>query len=304
MNTCRKEIVIVGGSGFIGQHLIKLLKENYSLTILTRSPEKFCISKNIKYQAWGVDITDLLDSKFAVINLLGENIGNKRWTRKQKERIKESRVDSANVIVQSIAKCKNPPLVVVQASAIGYYPAGSTADEYRVYQPSNFLSSVCQKTEEAISLAKPYTRIVIIRTGIVLARDSEFWKKIMLPLKYKIAPILSSGKQMLPWIHIEDEVRAIEFLLNNENCNGPFNLCAPDSNSYLQLIDKLQSYKKFTMKFFIPKLVLEMIFGFEKTREVLIKDQSAYPYKLLNEGFHFQYPRLNEAIKELLNPSK
>ena len=302
MRKTRPEILIAGGTGLIGTSLIKSLSASYDFVVLTRNPDKYESSQGVTYQKWEDDkLVNLLNGKFAVVNLVGENIGIKRWTKEQKYKILETRVQSAKSIAVATTQCDNPPRVILQASAVGYYPNNEQGDEDKIYAPTDFLSRVCQQTEKAINLAEHVTRVVIIRTGIVLARNADIWKQITMPFMFGVAPILGNGKQTIPWIHIEDEVGAIAFLLQNEFCKGAYNLCAENPIAWNYLISSVQKYERISLKFYIPAFLLKIIFGSEKAQELMLKDQPVYPNKLLNEGYAFKYPQINLAVKNLLD---
>lgn len=297
----RKEILIAGGTGLIGTSLIDKLVENYDIVILTRHPELYLPKEGITYQKWEDDnLCQLVEGKYAVVNLIGENIGAKRWTTNQQNKILRTRVDSATKIAEAIVACAHPPQVVLQASAVGYYPNHGNGDELQNYKPTDFLSSVCQQTERAINTASHVCRVVVIRTGIVLAVNADIWKQITMPFRFGVAPILGNGRQTIPWIHIEDEVSAIVFLLENGNSQGPYNLCAPNPVSWGTIISTIRKQKTISIPFYIPAIVLRLIFGKEKAEELMLKDQPCQPIKLKRDGFQFKYNQVNQAIIDLL----
>jgi len=299
-----KRIIITGATGLIGTRLVSLLKGRYDLTILTRSPEKYRNKDYIRYLYWDgkSDITQLLENAGGVINLLGENIGRRTWSNKQKHLITESRKDAATAIQKSIEKCVIKPNVWIQASATGYYGQKSHTvfDETSPKGDNSFLADVCEAWERPINeLNAREVRKVIIRTGVVLSAQSDFCKQLSLSFGFGIASILGDGKQYTPWIHLDDEVKAIRFLLENDACSGIFNLVAPQSATMEEIVDAMKQIRKNMMTVHIPVWILNMAFGKEKTSEIIMTNQHVIPERLLEKGFVFKYPDIVKAVKDL-----
>ena len=302
MQKTKPEILIAGGTGLIGTQLIKSLTDKYDFVVLTRDPDKHIPCQGISYVKWQErELATLLEGKYAVVNLVGENIGAKRWTKKQKNKILETRVKSAKAIATATVQCKTPPQVLLQASAVGYYPNHEQGEEGKLYTASDFLSEVCLQTEKAIHIADHISRVIVIRTGIVLAQNADIWKQITMPFCFGVAPILGNGKQTIPWIHIEDEVGAIAFLLQQETSNGAYNLCAEHAVTWSALITEVQKHKKISLKFYIPAFILRIVFGSEKAKELMLKDQPISPNRLVKEGFRFKYSHIDQAINSLID---
>ena len=302
-----KRIVITGGTGLIGSDLMSLLEGKYYLTILTRHPKRWPKRNLVEYIYWDgkSEITSILNYTEGIINLIGENIGKKRWNKKQKQTIINSRRNAAIAIKNSIEKCHNKPKVWIQASATGFYGQHDNIvlDEQSPKGENSFLADVCEEWEKPIQeLNSPETRKVIIRTGVVLAKKSDLWKQLTMSFRFGVAAIPGSGKQYLPWIHLRDETRAIAFLLENESHSGIFNLVAPGSSTMKDITDRINDKKKAVFKMHIPAWFLSIIFGKEKTREIILTNQRVIPKHLLDEGFTFEYPNIADAIKELIKP--
>lgn len=305
-----KRIIVAGGTGLIGSQLINRLKEKYNkITVLTRTPKKYVSSENINYTFWDGKslIDDILNNAYAIINLTGENIGRKKWTEGQKNKILYSRLDASRAIFKSISLCSEKPTVWIQASATGYY---GNSDERKFYEQSpkgedSFLSDVCELWEKPVhdfiaDIDIDKLRTVIVRTGVVLAKNSDFWKQVLLPFKFGVGVILANGKQSVPWIHIEDEINAILFLLENDSCQGIYNLSAPESARFSEIIDAIKFQKKTLFTLHLPECLLNLVFGKEKTEELILVNQDVSPQRLLEQGYHFSYHTIQPAVSSLL----
>lgn len=300
----KKQIVITGATGLIGSHLVKRLSDSYQLTLLTRNPKKYIDNDNLKYKYWDGKsaIPEIVVGCYGIINLLGENIGKKRWTQSQKDLILNSRQDAAQGILDSINQSTIKPSVWIQASATGYYGqnADSIFNENSPKEKKSFLADVCEIWEQPVKeLNNDFIRKVIVRTGIVLAKRSDLWKQLTLSFKFGVAAIPGSGKQHLPWIHIHDEVSAIIEALENDTYEGIFNLASPNNCTMKELVGAIKSQKRSIITLPIPTFFLKALFGEEMTKEVVLSDQKVVPQHLLDKQFQFKYSRINEAVKDL-----
>ncbi|MGL5260793.1 MAG: TIGR01777 family oxidoreductase [Bacteroides sp.] len=297
-----KKIVITGGTGYLGAHLVARLKERYQFVVLTRYPYRYRDSETVSYEAWdGVSLlTSYLDGSYAVINLIGENIGLKPWTAKQKKRILSSRVQAATAIQKSVEACRIKPSVWIQASATGYYgqlgETGLIYDEGSLKGENSFLADVCEAWEKPILQTDANIRKVIIRTGLVLSKDSLLMKQLLLPFYLGVAVVPDTGKNSLPWISLEDELGAIEFLLDSKYLSGIFNLASPCDHSMLDLVQALKKHKRTWLTLHLPRWLLDLFFGKEKVKEVVLADQRVAPKALMNTLFEFKHPKLVQCI--------
>lgn len=301
----KKKIVITGGTGLIGSELVKKLKTHYTLILLTRSPQKYTNTQDIRYVAWDGKsaITDVLNSCYAVVNLIGENIGGKKWTDEQKKKIVTSRVDSSQAILKSINLCFCKPNVWVQASATGYYGLTSAVaiDETASKGKNSFLADVCEAWEKPIqSLSDDSVRKVIIRTGVVLAPNSDLWKQLTMSYSFGVAVVPGTGNQYLPWIHIDDEVCAIKEAIQNESYAGIYNLVAPTATTMSDIISSISTKKKSLFTVRIPAWFLSILFGEEMTKEIVLTDQKIAPSHLLNSDFSFKFKSIKDAVDDLV----
>jgi len=303
-----KRVIITGASGFIGRALSKYLYENdYEIIALSRNPDKSrkFFSEGVIIVGWdgksSNTLVEYLDGSYGIINLAGENIGTGRWNKTKKRLIFESRLNSVNAVIDAIRKVNNKPKVFIQASAIGYYDFYS--DEIFNESSRNgksFLSDVCRQceisTKEAESLG---VRHIIIRTGIVLGQNGGVFPRLHLQFKMFLGGHFGSRKRWFSWIHINDEIRAIRFLLEEE-LSGIFNLTAPEPIIVKDFCHILGNLTKRPSWLSIPSFLVHLFFG-EMGKEILLSSQRVFPKRLLEKGFRFHYYDIESALKEIIN---
>jgi uncharacterized protein (TIGR01777 family) len=302
-------ILIIGATGFIGRELMKELA--------LHGHEPVAVSRNIKKareilgnRAEIVECDGLspavlaghLAATDAIVNLAGENIASGRWTSQKKKLITESRINTGQVLTEAIRLSLVKPKVLIQGSAIGYYgtpveiPAGED-------QPAGtgFMADLTRAWEASVAPAgNMIPRIILIRTGLVLGKNGGLLEKMALPFKFYCGTVIGSGKQWMSWIHISDEVRAIRFLLENNNCSGPYNLTAPNPVSMRSFIKFIGKTLRKPAWLIVPGIFLRAALG-EMAVETVLASQNIYPGKLLNEGFIFEFLHLPGALNDLLN---
>src|SRR5947208_3161219 len=229
------KLVIAGASGFIGSALCsRLLDKGHVLALLTRVEPRDASTATKRWLHWtpgtpghwetGVDGAD------GVINLAGEPIAAKRWTERQKQKILTSRIDTTNSLVEAITKAKQRPGFLINASAVGYYgPRGDETVTEEAAAGNDFLSVVCREWEEEAKKAESLgVRVIRVRTGIVLGRGGGALAKMVPPFKFYVGGPLGSGMQWMSWIHLEDEVGLMLYLIEPSQATGPFNANAPN----------------------------------------------------------------------------
>ena len=304
-----KTILITGGTGLIGQALTKaLLEKHYTVIILTRDPSKHKPSnENITYAKWDpasqyIDI-DAVKKSDHIIHLAGVNVGDKRWTKKRKREIVESRVHGSELLVKTLSGNNNTVKTIVSASAIGWYgPDTMSNKEFTENDPaySDFLGQTCVQWERSIEPVASFNkRLVKLRTGIVLSNEAGAFPEFKKPLRFGIAAILGSGKQVISWIHIDDLVRAYVYAIENEKMNGTYNAVAPFpvTNKHLTLELAKTVNKSFFIPMQVPSFALKIALG-EMSIEVL-KSATVSCKKLQAERFTFLYPHIEAAIRQL-----
>jgi len=300
-------VVIAGGSGFIGKKVVEsLLQARHSVTILSRTPaitKKYFPSVQVKF--WNTkaknDLIDVLATTDAVINLTGESIAAKRWTQRQKEQILSSRMETTQAIIDIIRQAKQKPSVLLNASAVGYYGnvrEGDVTEENS--KGLGFLADVCAQVEsKALQAQDSGVRVVLLRTGVVLDRNGGALQKILLPFRLFIGGPMGSGKQWFPWIHLEDEVSAIVFAMENKRMSGPLNLASPDSIRMREFCRTLGKVLHRPSWIYVPAFALKLALG-EMAEPLLLHGQKMIPQKLMDAGFKFQFPKLEDALRNLL----
>jgi uncharacterized protein (TIGR01777 family) len=300
-----KVAVVAGGTGLIGRWLIPLLvSDGYRVKLLTRNQSKVQSSgSNVDVVEWSGKpderLVSLLENTTAVINLAGYNIAT-LWTKQNRKKIVESRILPTRALAQAVNSCKNPPKVFVQASAVGIYSYNSSSFLTENSAVGNgFLPALVNDWEnEALACANA-TRVLIIRTGIVLSSNGGFLPKIVRPTRYFVGAMLGDGENVVPWIHISDHVRAIKFLIDNPAASGAFNLTAPATNSYADIARQVAGFYHRPMLLRIPKFLLRLLPG-NMANEVLLANQPVQPERLVQLGFKWNFPTLENAIVDLL----
>ncbi|GMM82825.1 TIGR01777 family oxidoreductase [Pseudoalteromonas sp. MTN2-4] len=297
------KILITGATGLIGSALCKILADKHELIALTRNinKAKSTLANSIKFIG---DLEDLnFDDLDAVINLAGEPIADKRWSAQQKQRIFQSRIGITEQIVTKINASDEPPEVFISGSAIGFYgrqPAENIVTESCSSTYPEFSHQLCKQWEElALQAQSPEVRVCLLRTGIVLSKQGGALDKMLPAFKLGLGGKMASGNQMMSWIHIDDMINAIVFLLDAPNAHGAFNLTAPEPVSNTNFTHILAKALKRPALFPMPEFVLKLLFG--EMSDLLIFGQNVIPVKLEQQGFKFKYNTLDTALNEILN---
>ncbi len=309
------KILITGGTGLIGRALIDaLLADGHAISVLTRNPEKArnVLPSGVIPYKWDAATPEgwshLIPESDAVINLAGQSIAGEslpailtqKWTPEVKKRIQQSRVNAGNALVAAIESSSVKPPVFIQASAVGYYGPGGDAELPEAAPAGkDFLAETCQLWEDSTAkLDVLGVRRVIIRTGLILASTGGILPMLLLPFKLFAGGTLGSGKQFVPWIHIDDEVNAIRFLLTNEDARGAYNLTAPNpltQREQAKVIGRLLRRPSFIP---VPGFALKLALGEKST--LILDGQRAIPQKLQFEGFEFKFDEFESALSDLL----
>ncbi|MEX1664836.1 TIGR01777 family oxidoreductase [Zhongshania arctica] len=294
------KVLITGGTGLIGSALISSAV-GFEFTVLTRSiaKAKSILPASVKYIDSLAKLHNL-DGFDAVINLAGEPIIGKRWSEQQKDQICQSRWQTTEELVQLFAHSKMPPKVFISGSAIGVY--GDRGDESLTEVSSiaerDFSTMLCQRWETIAKQAEPYTRVVLLRTGIVLSAQGGALAKMLLPFKCGLGGRISTGQQYMAWIHYRDHINAIHFLLNETNISGPVNLVAPNAEKNMVFTQVLAKTLHRMAIFPMPKIVLRVLLG--EASSLLLDSQKVLPQTLLNRGFVFKFNKLKPALLDLV----
>ena len=298
------KIVLTGATGMIGSLLTeRWSNSDHSLVLLSRRPPAEIGVAKKQWLAWqpgaSGDWERAIDGADAVINLAGEPIAGKRWTPKQKEILRSSRVDGTRALVDAIAKAQVKPKLMISGSAVGYYgPHGDEALNEDSKPGDDFLARLCVDWEAQAQKAESLgVRVCFLRTGIVLAKGKGALKKMVPPFKMFFGGPLGSGRQWMPWIHIEDEIGLIQFLIDNEGARGAFNGIAPNPVTMAEFSKTLGGVLNRPSWARVPPFVLALMVG--EMAEMLLNGQRAIPAAASKLGFKFQYPSLKLALASL-----
>ncbi len=304
--------IITGGTGLIGGALARSLAgDGHEVIILTRSPERSRgdFPAQVRLEAWdgrtAAGWGHLVDGANAVVNLAGESIAGEgfppaRWTRDKKARILQSRLDASSALIEAIRAAQDKPAVFVQSSAVGYY--GDRDDEELTEESpagEGFTGDVCRQWEAAAApVADMGVRLAIIRTGVVLSMAGGAFPSFLLPFRFFIGGRMGRGDQFMPWIHLDDEVRAIRFIIETPEAAGIFNLSAPNpvQNSTLAHLVGMAMRRPSLIP--TPAFLLKGLFGEVST--VLLDSQRVLPDRLVGMGFRFDYAYVEDALDDLL----
>ena len=303
-------VLITGGTGMIGKALTQaLIERGFNVTILTRhiSNEQKTKNDKISYAIWNVENQTIDKNAFAkadyIIHLAGASVAEKRWTKKRKQEIVSSRVDSGKLIADSLKNLPNKVKTIVSATAIGWYgPDKNDGKKFTEGDPSSndFLGQTCKQWEGAIEPASFLgKRLVKLRIGIVLSNEGGAYVEFKKPLKFGFATILGNGKQIVSWIHIDDLIRVILFAMENEKMEGVYNVVTPHPVSNKELVLEIAKMERGKSYFpvHVPTFALKIRLG-EMSIEVL-KSATVSSEKIQHAGFIFQYPDLGSAISQL-----
>ncbi|MGJ8632559.1 MAG: TIGR01777 family oxidoreductase [Luteolibacter sp.] len=292
-----KKAVIYGATGFVGGGLAGMLaKEGYEVIGVSRKGEGNVEGISIWWKPHRVDLAGV----DVVVNMAGEPV-DQRWTEEKKKQFHESRVGVTEDIVERMSRLDpgDRPSVLLNSSAVGIY--GDRLDEEldeNSSRGSGYLADLCAAWERAADKAEPLgVRVVKYRTGVVLGKGGQAWEKLITVFKAGIGGKLGSGKQWMPWIHVEDLRRGMVFSIHDETIFGPVNGTAPNPERNVDLTKKLAEAVGRWVFFPVPGLVLKIALG--GFGGALLAGQKALPKKLSHKGFKFTYPTLEEALEDL-----
>ena len=301
----KKNVLITGGTGFIGKKLTYLLLQNgFSVSIFSRSFQQN--SADVSYFRW--DISSQFIDEIAVLNadyiihLAGEGIADKRWTARRKEEIVQSREQSIALIYEVLKKHKKKLDAFVSASGVGIYGAinGSEICTENTSAVNDFLGSTCQKWEAAADTIESLAiRTVKIRTGLVLGKGEGFLKKLNPIFKMKLGSALGSGKQYMPWIHIDDLCAIYLEALNNTKMTGAYNAAIndnTDNKTFSKTLAHVYGYSLWLPK--VPAFLIKMVLG--EMALIILKGRRVSSDKIEKTGFQFRFKNLEEALRDCI----
>lgn len=298
------KIVLTGGTGFIGYSLQdSLIRQGHEVIVLSRRPAQDSNS-SARYVLWdpvhGNEWEQSLRGADACINLAGEPIAAKRWTKAQKLKIIESRCDATHALAHAIQKLDKKPKVLINASAVGWYgPHGDEIITEEQRPGTDFLAQTCKAWETHAVRAEDFgLRVVRLRIGIVLEKDGGALQKMIPPFQFFIGGPLGDGRQWMSWIHREDVVGLILWALENSKVSGALNATAPNPvtmKDFAAALGKVMGRPSFAA---VPGFVLKTLLG--EMSDLLLKGQRVVPEKALRLGYQFKYPSLEPALRAIL----
>lgn len=292
-------VLITGASGFIGTALVQhLLARGYFIVALSRQ-QKVSQHPNLK---WITDFHQLDSTKIDyVINLAGESIGQGRWTTARKQQLLQSRVQTTQQLYDYLTEQQIIPKRIISGSAVGYYGIDETekwsdyCDESAMPQ-SIFMSELCQQWEKVTQLY-PTQNTKIIRLGVVFGQGGGILPQMIMPIKFNLVKNIATGLQPCVWVHLQDVIRAIEFLMLNETTQLVFNVVAPEQTSQASFAQTASQVLKRKPFLTLPAVVLKMMLG--EQSQLVLNGQYVKPKALLDTGFKFQFPNLKQALEDL-----
>jgi uncharacterized protein len=299
-----EKVLISGGTGIIGLPLCKMLiDKGYNIAILSRETKS---EKNIKTYYWNIDKHEIdkeaVETADYIIHLAGANIGEKRWTKERKQLIIDSRIKSSELIFNKLKEINCRPKAFISASAIGYYGSITSDKIFSESDPpsNDFLGKTCKQWEESADRFNELgVRIVKIRTGVVLTKQSGVLEKLAKPVNFGLGAALGNGKQYIPWIHIEDLCGIYLKAIEDNQMKGPYNAVARDhktNTDFMRIIAQILKRPYWLPN--IPASILKIYYG--EMSDIILKGSRVSSDKLITAGYKFQYPNLEKALIDLL----
>ncbi|MGN4426923.1 TIGR01777 family oxidoreductase [Bacillus cereus group sp. MYBK30-1] len=296
------KIAISGGSGFIGKYLSSFfIQKGYTVYILTRKKVDETSNPNLQYVQWTPDLhTFPLSSIDVIINLAGESI-NSRWTKKQKEIILNSRIQTTTGLIKQLQALKTKPHTFINASAIGYYGTSETESftEQQETPGNDFLANTVYLWEQEASKARSLgIRTIYTRFGVVLGADGGAFPKMLLPYQLYIGGTIGSGNQWLSWIHVDDAVRMIDFIIHKKDIAGPLNITAPTPIRMKEFGKTIATITERPHWLPVPPFVLRALLG--EMSILVLEGQHVLPNKAIEYGYQYTFPTVNHALQNIL----
>lgn len=304
----KKNIIVTGATGFIGQKLTnKLLELNYNVTIFSRNTKKakLLLPNAFDYVEWNYLAPELWKNKInnadTIIHLSGTNLFEKRWDNNFKKQILESRQTSTRNLVSAIKHSNNKPKVFISSSAIGIYGDRGNNILFENSQPGvDFLSRVCKVWESEAQIVENYgVRSVRVRTGLVLSSKEGALKQMLVPFKFFVGGSLGNGKQWLSWIHINDIINIYLKAIGDDKVTGSINAVSPNPVTMSEFATTLGKVLKRPSLFKVPKFILKIAIG--EAANIITASQKVSPNKLLDLGYHFEFSNLEDALRNLIS---
>jgi uncharacterized protein len=300
------KILVTGGTGMIGQRLVdRLTQDGHQVVVLTRSSSARPTSARtgVRYVEWdsksGAGWSDELRDTEAIINLAGANLSGGRWTRSRKDLILNSRLNAGAAIIDAVERSGHIPKRLIQASGISYYGDRRDSTVTETEGPgTDFLARVCIEWEQATApLENKGVKRAVIRTAPVLDLEEGALPPISLPFLLFVGGRTGAGDQGFSWIHMDDQIEAIRFLLVRPELTGPFNLCSPEPVSNAELATTLG--RVLNRPAFLPAPAFAFRLALGEVADTILLGQYALPQRLEEAGFRFKFPHIEEALRDM-----
>jgi len=295
------KIVIAGGTGFLGAPLVRsLLGRGDSVAVLSRNPGQVRVGRGVAWDAktqggWAAEVA----AADAIVNLAGENIGEGRWTPERKNRLVGSRLEATAALVEALRRAPAGNRTLINASAIGLY--GSRGDETldeTSPRGDGFLADLVENWETAARQTETLARLVILRFGVVLAKDGGALGKMLLPFRLGVGGPIGSGEQWMSWVDRDDVIRFILWALDDDSVRGVYNVTAPEPVRNRDFGKALGRALHRPAVMPTPAFALRLLFG-EMADEVLLAGQKVLPARA-GGAFRFEHPSLDETLERHL----
>ena len=293
-------ILLTGGTGLIGRQLCRhWLAQGHRVTVWSRQPET--VAQVCGAQVLGVGrLQEVIGAVDAVVNLAGAPIADRPWTHKRKTLLWSSRINLTETLLAWMESLEQKPAVLISGSAVGWYGDGGERELTEASGPvqDDFPSQLCIAWEETAQRAEAMgVRVVLVRTGLVLAAEGGFLSRLLLPFKLALGGPIGNGRQWMPWVHINDQIGLIDFLLHKQDASGPYNACAPHPVRNREFAKTLGQVLH--RPAFMPMPAFALKVGLGELSGLLLGGQKALPERLLAAGFTFQFTELHAALDDL-----
>lgn len=295
------KIIVAGGSGFIGEPLVqRLVARGDEVSVLTRNPARVRAGRAVQWDgrsqgSW----SQAAAQADAIVNLAGEGIADARWTEERKRRLVASRLDATRALVEAMKQEPSRKRALVNASAIGFY--GDRADEELDESSSRgrgFLAELVEQWEAAAREAEPLARVVVLRFGVVLAKEGGALARMLTPFRLGAGGPIGNGAQWMSWVALEDTLRMAEWAIDTETARGVYNVTAPAPVRNREFAKALGRALHRPAVIPTPPLALRVAFG-EMAGEVLLAGQRVFPRRAEEQGFRFTSPELAGTLEKV-----
>ena len=296
------KVLIAGGTGFLGRHLIKsLIADSHQIWVLSRKPNKnIAGAQTVPWDGQTADgWSHLIEEMDVVVNLSGLSLHSWPWTKRKKQRFHDSRVKPGLALATAIKNAPHRPDVFIQISGINHYGLRGEEIADESTPPGNdYLAQLTIAWEKATkSVEDVGVRHVVCRTAVVLADDAILIELMALPVRLYFAGRFGGGEQAMPWIHLDDQIGAIRYLMDTPDATGAYNLIAPQATSNAEFMRALAKVLRRPYWFPVPAFLMRLVLG--EMSALVTEGRFAQPKRLLEQGYTFRFPELEDALDNI-----